>query len=379
MRQPLYGLLRKVQVVLLTAKIRLSMDLISNVTIIAAIIAAVASIFAAILSGVFGSINQKKLKHLEKIRVDEDALLDYQYEARKRLYKEFEPLLFQLYELSGRSHKRVFNLASDHSQGNLEPHKGWLADRTSYYTTLTLCIILAPLAVFKLMQRKLTLFDLKLDPSFNNHYFIAKALYRSFLHDFKLAYIDPKVDYDPTEKVSDHNTNKSYLEKEQKQGIYSGILDTITDVIIIKEEQGSEHILRIMNYGEFVDKFFKNGHIQEPFDKISYLFYNFTPKTHPVLWRILIAQAFICRLIIDTYRSKDEYESNKPHKVSKVDISEKISNMASENSEDISLYFDWRNTEQKKKIPESEVNMPIKAVKKYLTDVILKEYQEYWK
>ncbi len=78
------------------------MDLAPNATIIAAFIAAVASIIAAILSGIFGSINQKKLKNLEKLRVHENALLDYQYEARKRLYKEFKPLLFQLYELSGK-------------------------------------------------------------------------------------------------------------------------------------------------------------------------------------------------------------------------------------------------------------------------------------
>ena len=63
----------------------------------------------------------------------------------------------------------------------------------------------------------------------------------------------------------------------------------------------------------------------------------------------------------------------------KADISEKISSMASENNKETNTYFDWRSTEQKRKIPVAEVQAPIKAVKKYLTDIILKEYQEYWK
>jgi hypothetical protein len=313
---------------------------ITSATVIAAIIAAGASVVAACIAGIFGARNQTKLNNLEKIRAQEDALLDYQYEVRKRLYKEFEPLLFQLYELSGRAYKRVLNLSIDYRQGNLEPDKGWLSDITNYYTTLTIYIFLAPLAIFKLMQRKLTLFDLKLDPVFNNHYFIAKALYRSFLHDFKLAYIDPTLDYHPIENNSGSNIVNNHPEREQKQGLYSGILDTVTDVMIVKEQHGSESVLRIMNYGEFVNNFFKNGDIQEPFNKISYLFYNFTPKTHPILWRILIAQAFIYQLIIETYRSKDQPDLGKPNRVSKADISEKISSMASENNKETNIYFD---------------------------------------
>ena len=191
-------------------------NLINNATVVVNRSAG-ASVAAALLSGIFGSINQTKLKGLEKIRAQENALLDYQYEARKRLYKEFEPLLFQLYELSSRASKHVFSLARYASQGNLQQDKGWLSDKTSYHTTLTLFIFLAPLAIFKLMERKLTrVKTLTWIPSHNNQYFLAKALYRSCLHDFKLADTPPKLPYD--------SQNDMYLMKK-KENIVKNTID----------------------------------------------------------------------------------------------------------------------------------------------------------
>jgi hypothetical protein len=263
------------------------------------------------------------------------------------------------------------HLARDSSQGDIQPGRGWLYDKDSYNTTITLYILLAPLAIFKLMQRKLTLFDLTLDSAFNNHYFIAKALYRSFLHDYKLAYIDPKLEYDAENAASDESIKNRNPEKYQKQGLYSGILDTVTDTLIISENNGgSENILRIMNYGEFLDKYFKDEALKKPFSNISYLFYKFHPKTRPVLWRILVAQAFIYRLIIETYKKKAQ---------SVPDISDEISKMLSEDIKDVTTEFDWRSKEEKEEnIPLIKVQEPIETVKKYLKDIVLREYQEYW-
>ena len=47
--------------------------------------------------------------------------------------------------------------------------------------------ILAPMVIFKLMRRRLTLFDLKLNFYFNTQYTLAKILYRTFSKDFKIA------------------------------------------------------------------------------------------------------------------------------------------------------------------------------------------------
>ena len=64
----------------------------SMLVLIGSVIAAVASIIAALIS----ARNQKKLKKMEEYRAEQDARREYEYEARKRVYREFEPLIFML-------------------------------------------------------------------------------------------------------------------------------------------------------------------------------------------------------------------------------------------------------------------------------------------
>jgi hypothetical protein len=78
---------------------------------------------------------------LERQKSEEDARREYEYESRKNLYQEFEPLLFQLNELSDRAYRRIIGLARDFRNGNLEPQYGWLSDNNRYfpyYSTATL-------------------------------------------------------------------------------------------------------------------------------------------------------------------------------------------------------------------------------------------------
>ena len=53
-------------------------------------------------------IEKLKIK-LQKARDEEAALRDYEYDAKKRLYQEFEPLLFLLVEYSESSRFRIRN------------------------------------------------------------------------------------------------------------------------------------------------------------------------------------------------------------------------------------------------------------------------------
>ena len=126
-------------------------------------------------------------------------------------------------------------------------------------------------------------------------------------------------------------------------------MDIVTDALILKEDGVTESIFRIMNYGEFLTKYFKSNTIEPPFDSISYLFFNFHPHTTPVLWRILVAQTFIYRLIIETYRSKEQSAS---------EISNKISKLVSANIEDNKEYdwkkYDWRNKDEIENISPEE-------------------------
>jgi hypothetical protein len=88
--------------------------------------------------GIFGSMNQNKLKQLEKIKAQENALLDYQYEARKRLYHELEPLLFLLTEHSENALKRIENFAKAAKDGQL-----YWSSSPGYYMQSTLVSIIS--------------------------------------------------------------------------------------------------------------------------------------------------------------------------------------------------------------------------------------------
>ena len=144
----------------------------------------------------------------ESERAEQDARRAYLIEAHKRLYQEFEPLAFQLNELSDTALSCIRSLASNAKEGSLKKDDTdkdselLSSDKRSYFVYV-IYSLLAPLAVTKLMLRRLTLFDLTLNPSIEIQYRIAKALYYyTFTEDKKLAQTNPSLEYDynPLEK-----------------------------------------------------------------------------------------------------------------------------------------------------------------------------------
>jgi hypothetical protein len=67
--------------------------------IIIAIITSAISLVTAAVTAIFVRKNETRLKHLENKlaieRAEQDARRDYECHARKRLYQECEPILFQ--------------------------------------------------------------------------------------------------------------------------------------------------------------------------------------------------------------------------------------------------------------------------------------------
>jgi hypothetical protein len=92
---------------------------------------------------------------------ERNARRDYEYEARKHLYEVGEPLLFQLAERAEQALYRIYNLAQATRNGKLAVG-GWLSG-PGYYMSSTMYRICAPLAVFRLLQERLTVVDLTLD------------------------------------------------------------------------------------------------------------------------------------------------------------------------------------------------------------------------
>jgi DNA-binding protein H-NS len=76
------------------------------------------------------AMKEMDLKHSEKIselesklatkRDKETARREYEYDARKKLYEAYEPLLFQFNELAENALRRVIALARASRQGKLE-------------------------------------------------------------------------------------------------------------------------------------------------------------------------------------------------------------------------------------------------------------------
>ena len=74
------------------------------------------------------SVSRRSAADLELLKAalsDQSALrnarVEYEYEARKRLYTECGPLLFQLAELAERALGRIAGLAHSAAEGNLDP------------------------------------------------------------------------------------------------------------------------------------------------------------------------------------------------------------------------------------------------------------------
>jgi hypothetical protein len=297
----------------------------SNSTIISIIVALTAAITSLIVA-VVNHFSTKKNTHdletfktkltadltkeLDSFRADiaekqaeKNARRDYLYEARKRLYQEYEPLLFQLVEFSDNALKRIFGLARTARESDLGPQRsGWLSPENpnfKYFEANTIYRFLAPLVIIKLIQRRLTLIDLTIDPPINNQYSLAKLLYHTYARDFALARMEPKLEYTPnTEEAQEQR--KAHPEKYWRQGIVLGRLDNAVEALIIREPNG---ISRCMSFGEF-EEIYYNANTTAKFDAFREIFVNFHPKTRPVLWRILITQTHIYQALLLTREVK---------------------------------------------------------------------------
>ncbi len=188
-------------------------------------------------------------------------------------------------------------------------------------------------------------------------YLLSKIIYRTFSHDFKLASYKPNInDYKPDHNLTTiHNT-------EQKQGINAELLDQIVQAFIVRDP--IDNIVRIMTYGEFYRCWNNKSDGQFDFTQVEYLLKNFHPNNKKILWRILISQAYIYKLLIDNYLSNDSEN-----------ISQKISLMNLDN-EQMTL-FDWRKDEDMIRIKYYEVMEPFNAVQEYLKKEVAVDYIKY--
>jgi hypothetical protein len=312
-----------------------------NYDIIVAIIALVTSVITAVVSSFFIKKNEVKLDQLRNDlaikRAELDARRNYEYEAKKRLYQECEPVLFQLHQLCEAAQKRISHMprriephffskekyleenkkyleslkdslkkpeekspTRQKEEGALKDKLGWLSF-PNYYMLSTIYHLLAPMATFKILQDRLTTVDLQSDPFIKRIYLLSKHLYLTFSSDTDLAET-AGIQYDTYD-----------------QGIFAGYLDNATEALIEYPNE-SNKVSRIKSFGEFNRQYVSednsttiNGKkVKLPFDKIYDLLEFFHPRTKPVLWRILIEQLYLYNAIIDVYILKEKHNYKDP-------------------------------------------------------------------
>jgi hypothetical protein len=167
------------------------------------LLAALVTSVGALVLGMWNVTRVRKLERPKSELAREEAAakakLDYEYEARRRLYERFEPALFPLLELAEYALERIANLTDADVWREFRPAEDEAPAgarrpaliKPNYVAVSTVYGLFAPLMIARLMSRQLTLVDLSLEPRIELQYFLAGRLYGSFKDDFKLAASEP--------------------------------------------------------------------------------------------------------------------------------------------------------------------------------------------
>ena len=228
----------------------------------------------------------------------QDARTRYEWEARKRLYDEVEPVLFLTGEVMEMTFARIANMAQAAAGGKLgRQEASWLRGPDNYYLLTSVFRVLRPLACLRMMTEKLTRLDFSLDARVQAAYVLGK-MYRDVLSGpFDLAaqapvrayrYVGPegagpyRVDDEPVQHV---------------QHLYTDELEAIVDTLLVRDKEGRVSLKR---YGDFRAELLDPTH--ETARRLApalLLFRGMAPETRPVLWRALLACALLAKVTLD--------------------------------------------------------------------------------
>lgn len=267
--------------------------ILANPGAIAAVVAALLSTAAALFNVGLTQWNAGQLENLKAQLQDSNASRsarrDYEYEARKRLYEEIEPLLFQLHEAVEEAYYRVRSIARTSRDNDLE----WFT-REGYFLKSTIHRLLLPAVIFRIIQRRMTFVDLHVDETIRTKYHLLKMYAWTFTDDFDFK--PQHLAYKPDDATDERL--KTHPETYWRQGIYTGALEKAIDAMLTPEGKS----LRPMTFGEFEAAVEREAPGRECLDPLVNLYFCFEPEKRPILARMLHAQGCIAALLLNTYR-----------------------------------------------------------------------------
>jgi hypothetical protein len=253
---------------------------------------------------------------LDETSAIKKARRDYEFEARKRLYAECEPLLFQALELAEDAQGRIVSVARTARIGKIRPDgTGWLTPRPGqgYYYKSTAYMLLAPVTSYKILQRRLTMIDLSLEGRLQTQYDLLKLIFLSFTRDFDLARREPRREYQPDEADPGVRNRDALLRDEPqiywRQGLYRGVLEMISEALITDAEPTAPTARvgsRCKSLGEFwAELDDQESRIGQLSGEVAALLQGFHPERKPVLWRVLVAQYRLYQAFLGMLGSED--------------------------------------------------------------------------
>ena len=256
------------------------------------------------------SLSQQASMNLEQLKASiadrnsaASARRDYEYDARKRLYADIEPILFQLHEALEEAVSRVRSLARTHQKGCLGTGKASWVVSDGYYLRSTIYKIMLPTVFLRIIRRRITFVDLGLDDSIRLRYRLIKLYFRTFTDHFDLARVAPALSYTPDDDVPADRRHKEPA-VFSRQGLVLGDLENIADLLVVTDPDGTQ---RAMLFGEF-ERLLKSSADNEDVQELKALFRGFSPETKPVLARMLSVQAYLGEVILSTFHDVTELE-----------------------------------------------------------------------
>jgi hypothetical protein len=320
-------------------------DWLASPQVFASVVGATASVIAATLSYYF---SQRK--------AHSDARLDYEYEARKRLYEECQPIVFQLIAASAGLWGRLSSMAERTAEGHLKPgESSWMRD--GYYARSTTYRLFRVLALGHLLRSKLTLFDATLDANIFDKFVVTNVLDDIICGHFDVAKEKPEIVYSPyardrlARKID--RTAKTKNPAFVYQGLVRGEMQSLVESMI-----GDETRNRVMGWSEF-DTALKDttSLLSKNCKPLRDLFWDFHPDNRPVLWRILIGYSLLSRALMEN--------PDKPINAAALESA----------SRDIAAKFDHRPSSQRQ--GNSPAIAHLDAVRKYVTSRLDNERQAF--
>lgn len=215
---------------------------------------------------------------LSELTAENEARIQYELEAKKRLYNTVGHLRFQLLIASRDVAKHVATLG--------KKERRYPTNIANYYGQSTLYRLIKPIALCEMIERQISLADFSVDAD-------AVALLR-----FKRSVF---AAFSSAEAIGDHPDANWQV---QEQHIFYHSLSRIAHAIILDEDDGNQVLMPFHTFQEFLRS---DGNVQQisPFPE---LLEDFSLEAKPLLWTRLIFYGFLCAELVNSMGSKVGFE-----------------------------------------------------------------------